>query len=147
MALAELGLSPEELARTKPAELITSLLKIAQGEIAQGGAPIYFTTQVNESDNSPIGAKASFTANDLKIYACFKNEGALAKLNQVIVYWANISKGEIVYWGCQPIDPDAPYNYIWVEEKSKWASGSYLVVLFKEAKDTNPLAQGKFEVK
>jgi hypothetical protein len=147
LALSDLGLSPEELSNIKPSELIMALAKVGQGEIPQGGASVYFTTQVNQSDNSPIAATSLFSTKDHKVYACFKNEGALAKLDKVVVYWTNVTKGEVAYWGSQPIDPNTPYNYIWVEEKSGWATGSYLVAIFKNAKDTNCLAQGRFEVK
>ncbi len=147
LALTELGLSIEDLQGVKPSKLIASLLKVAQAEIGSGGAPLYFTTQVNSLDNSPVKSGSVFKNKDYRIYACFLNQGALAKLDSVIVYWANTSKNQIVYWGCQPINPNASYNYIWVEEKSGWARGTYLVALFKHAKDKDCLAQGKFKVK
>jgi hypothetical protein len=147
LANAELGLSPEELNKLSPADIIISLAKVGQGNIPAGGAPVYFSTSVNKLDNTPLTATISFKRNDKRIYACFKNEGELAKLEQVVVYWMNLDTRKVIYWGAQPIDPETSYNYVWVEEKSGWEAGSYIVAIFKHAGDTNCLAQGKFDIK
>lgn len=145
--LTNLGFSSEDLTQNKPSEILSALIKASRDVKNEKAALLFFSTQVYCYDNSPLDIRASFSPTERKIYACFKNEGTLARLNKVIVYWTNISTGKIIYWGCQYLNPDTPWNYIWVEPQNNWTRGRYLVTLSNSSNKTNCLAQGRFEIK
>lgn len=127
----------------------TNIFRLIQGSQPEGGPgalieDISFTLRVNP-DNSPISPTAVFKSADRRIYACFRNQGALEGLAKVVTRWMNKTTKEVMSLGPKPINPNAPYNFVWLEKKDGWAGGEYLVELF----DTKTLAligQGTFMV-
>ncbi|MBI4833478.1 MAG: hypothetical protein HY811_01480 [Planctomycetes bacterium] len=147
LATAELGFSNEELKDNNPLELINSLLKVSETGAVTDTAEVFFTSLVNPNDNSPGYATPYFYENTKKIFACFKNEGTMADFKEVVSLWKNTSTGKVTYWGKQMINPWSKWNYVWLEYKSNWPKGSYIVSFYKNASSSKCLAQGRFEVK
>lgn len=130
-----------------PAEVINILRKSADDYTAKGENMLVFSTQVNTSDNSPISPTAVFSTDVKKIYACFENKGPLAKLDRVIIKWTNISTKKVVYWSAFMITPEAAYNFIFVKPEGRWEAGKYLITIYKQVQNPDPVAYGEFEVK
>jgi hypothetical protein len=147
LAATELGFSNEELRENKPVALINSLLEVSETQPITDAAEVFFTTLVNPSDNSPGYASPYFYGDAKKIYACFRNEGAMVNFKEVVSLWKNTSTGKVVYWGKQVINPWSKWNYVFLEYKFAWPKGSYIVSFYKNASSSKCLAQGKFEVK
>ncbi|MEW6025927.1 MAG: hypothetical protein AB1599_01340 [Planctomycetota bacterium] len=131
----------------KPADVANILRKVADDYKPKGEKMIVFSTDVNKTDNSPISPTATFGSGTKKIYACFENKGPLAKLDRVIIKWANTYSMEVTYWSAFMINPEAPYNFIFVKPEGNWKPGKYLVTIYKTAHDADPAAYGEFEVK
>ncbi|MBI4712970.1 MAG: hypothetical protein HY762_06700, partial [Planctomycetes bacterium] len=75
------------------------------------------------------------------------NEGALHKLNKVMIVWMNASMNQAAYWGAQPIDPNAPYNYIYVNYVDNWEPGMYRISIFNNVSSKEALASGEFQIR
>jgi hypothetical protein len=112
--------------------------------VADNGESILFTTSVN-ADNSPISPTISFKAGDRQIYACFSNQGPLNGLSKLVHRWTNKSTGEIIKLETRPIDPNAPFNFIWVRKTDGWQVGDYSVELFK-TQTLEKIASGNFTI-
>jgi len=112
---------------------------------SQLGQTILFSLQVNP-DYSPISPTTTFRPNTKRIYACFKNEGVLANLYKVIAKWTNQTNKNIIDWQTFPLTPDAKYNHVWVK-LDNWDVGKYLVSIYKQSWDVEPVACGEFEIK
>lgn len=130
----------------KPADVVNSLIRVANDYTPKGEKMLSFSTQVNP-DNSPISPTAVFGSDAKKIHACFENKGPLAKLDRVIIKWANTYSMKVVYWSAFMINPDATYNYIFVKPEGHWEAGKYLITIYKQPQDAEPVAYGEFEVK
>jgi len=141
----DVAITPGLFATYKPADILNILRKTAEDFTSKGENLILFSLVVNP-DNSPISPTNAFPA-EKKVYACFKNEGVMAKLNPVIVKWANLSTTQIVYWRAFMINPEAQWNYVFLRPEKKWETGKYLVTIYKQVQDTTPIAYGEFEIK
>jgi len=130
-----------------PADVINILRKAADDYTPKGENMLVFSTQVNNSDNSPISPTTVFGADVKKIYACFENKGPLTKLDRIIIKWTNVSTKKVVYWSAFMITPNASYNFIFVKPEGRWESGKYLISIYKQVQNPDPVAYGEFEVK
>lgn len=142
-----LGITEDDIKKSSPEEIVTAMLQVAKGEFNKGAIGISFGTEVEPGTNRPVNPRTYFATTDKKIYACFPNEGALHKLNKVVITWMNSSLTQIAYWGAQPIDPNAPYNYIYVNYVDNWEPGMYSVAIFKDVSSKEALASGAFQIK
>ncbi|MFH1230453.1 MAG: hypothetical protein V1709_03035 [Planctomycetota bacterium] len=114
------------------------------GNTVENRENILFTTSVN-ADNSPISPTISFKAGDRQIYACFANQGALTGLSKLVHRWINKGTGEIIKLETRPIDPNTPFNFIWVRKTDGWQVGEYEVELFK-TQTLEKVAIGNFTI-
>ncbi|MFH0889202.1 MAG: hypothetical protein V1871_08350 [Planctomycetota bacterium] len=140
-----LAISEETFKNCKPTEVVLILHKVADDFTPKGEKSLLFSVQVNP-DFSPISPTTTFRPNTKRIYACFKNEGVLAKLDKVIIKWTNQTNKNIIYWNVFMLNPDANYNHIWVQLEN-WDVGKYLVSIYKQIQDVEPVACGEFEIK
>ncbi|HLD36612.1 MAG TPA: hypothetical protein VJC37_07800 [Planctomycetota bacterium] len=122
------------------------LMEDGQIDAVEGQAveSITFALRVNP-DNSPISPTAVFKSTDRRIYACFKNQGAFEGLTKVVTRWTNKTTKEVIKLETKPIDPNASYNFIWVEKKEGWPAGEYAVELLN-TKTLALIGQGGFKV-
>jgi hypothetical protein len=140
-----LAISEETFTSYKPADIVNILRKVADDFTPRGEKLLLFSEQVNP-DNSPISSTTTFALNTKKIYASFKNEGVLEKLDKVIIKWTNLTNRKVVYWSAFSVNPNASYNYIFVRLEH-WEAGKYLVSMYKQIQDTDAVAYGGFEIK
>lgn len=139
------AISDETFKNYNPAEIVIILHKVADDFIPKGEKSLLFSLQVNP-DYSPISPTTTFRHATKRIYTCFKNEGVLAKLDKVIIKWTNRTNKNIIYWSALPLTPDANYNHVWVQLEN-WDVGKYLVSIYKQIQDVEPVACGEFEIK
>lgn len=147
-------ISDEVKLKNNKSEIMSLRIKKAwTNPIFEGGSPIsdslsaeniLFTTSVN-ADNSPISPTMCFKSSDCQIYACFTNQGILSGLSKLVHRWTNKSTGEIIRLATSLIDPNAPFNFIWVRKTDGWQVGEYEVEFFK-AQTLEKVAEGKFTI-
>jgi hypothetical protein len=143
----EAAISDETFKEHKPAEIIKNLLRVHNDfTLPVGEKLLVFATAVNP-DNSPVSRTTVFPPETKRIYACFKNEGVLSKLDRVIIKWVNQTTKNIVYWSAFMITKDAEYNYIFLKPEGRWERGKYFACLYKKVSDPTPIAWGEFEIK
>jgi len=125
---------------------IFRLMQGSQPNIIEGQAieNVSFALRVN-ADNSPISPTVIFKPNKRRIYACFQNQGTLEGLTKVVTRWTNKTTKEVVKLDTKQIDPNAPFNFIWVEKREGWPTGEYAVELLS-TKEFALIAQGMFTV-
>jgi len=133
---------------TKLGEYAVNLFRIFEGESSVSSTAVaenvLFTTSVN-ADNSPISPTIFFKPGDRQIYACFANQGALTGLAKLVHRWTYKNTGVIEKLETRPIDPNAPFNFIWVRKTEGWQVGEYEVELFK-TQTLEKIAGGNFSV-
>ncbi|MFH1230502.1 MAG: hypothetical protein V1709_03300 [Planctomycetota bacterium] len=139
------AISEETFKNYKPAEIVLILRKVVDDFAPKGEKSLFFSLQVNP-DNSPVSPTSTFTTDTKKIYACFKNEGVLAKLDRIIIKWTNQTNKNILDWSAFMLNSDANYNYIFIK-RGDWDTGKYLVSIYKQIQDVEPVACGEFEIK
>ncbi len=136
-----------------PADIVNILRKAADDYTPKGENMLVFSTQVNTDPsipatlNSPISPTTVFSTGTEKIFACFENKGPVAKLDRVIIKWTNVSKQRVVYWSAFMLNPDAAYNFIFLKQDGRWEAGNYLVTIYKQVQNPDPVAYGQFEVR
>lgn len=139
------AISDETFKNYKPAEIVIILHKVSNDFTPKGEKSLLFSLQVNP-DFSPISPTTTFRHDTKRIYACFKNEGVLAKLDRIVIKWTNRTNKNIIYWSALPLTSDANYNHVWVRLEN-WDVGKYLVSIYKQIQDVEPVACGEFEIK
>jgi len=104
---------------------------------------ISFTAAIN-IDNSPQYPRGAFTQTESQIYACFPNEKGLRGLRYIKVKWIHSTPSNIIYEGYKLIDPDKPYNFVWMRNSRGWGKGRYEVSIFNLAGTC--LAKGGYKI-
>jgi|SRR3989339_918609 len=130
-----------------PADIINILRKTATDYTPKGENMLVFSTLINNADNSPISPTAVFNSEPKKIYACFENKGPLTKLDRVIIKWTNISAQKVIYWSAFMLNSGAAYNYIFLKQEGRWENGRYLITIYKQVQNSDPVAYGEFEIR
>jgi hypothetical protein len=145
------GLAEDDMPKedAKLGEYGKNIFRLMQGEQpasvqGQSVENVTFTLRVNP-DNSPVLAQATFKPGDRRVFACFPNQGALKGLAKVVHRWTNKTTKEVIKLETKPVDPNAPYNFIWVEKREGWSDGEYEVELLK-TQTFEKVASGKFNV-
>jgi hypothetical protein len=105
---------------------------------------ISFTAAIN-INNSPQNPREAFTQTESQIFACFPNEKGLKGLRYIKVKWIHSTPANIIYEGYKLIDPDKPYNFVWMRNSRGWGKGRYEVSIFNLAGTC--LAKGGYEIK
>ncbi|MDI6733079.1 MAG: hypothetical protein QME51_05420 [Planctomycetota bacterium] len=142
-----LMVTDETFKNIKPAEIVNNLRKVALDYNPKGEKLIVFATRVNPDNNSPISPTDVFPPETKRIFACFRNQGPLAKLDRVIIKWVDTTTPQLVYWSAYLLNPDAEYNYIFLKPEGRWGSGKYFALLYKQIQDIEPSAYGEFEIR
>lgn len=141
-----LAITEDTFQGRNPSDIINMLRKSADDYTPRGENMLSFALEVN-SDNSPISPTYIFKPDTKKIYACFENKNPLSKLDRVVIKWANVSTQKIIYWSSFMINPDSPFNFIFVNPEGRWDTGHYLISIYRQLHDPTPSAYGQFEVK
>lgn len=140
------GISEDDMPtdENKLVDYLSNLFRVFRGESPGNSPPenIFFTTNVN-TDNSPISPTICFKSGDRQIYACFANQGLLAGISKLVHRWTNKNTGEIIKLETRPIDPNTPFNFIWVRKTDGWQVGEYEVELFN-TQTSEKVAGGNF---
>jgi len=143
------GISKEDMpADDKLGEYSTKLFAMFEGgppiSDTLSAENILFATSVN-ADNSPIAPTNSFKSSDRQIYACFANQGPLTGLSKLVHRWTNKNTGEVIRLETRSINPNTPWNFIWVRMIDSWQVGEYEVQLFK-TQTLEKIAIGNFTI-
>ena len=145
------GLTDDDIPKddAKLGEYGRNIFRLTQGEQpnpvpGQAVENLTFTSRVNP-DNSPVLPQTTFKPGDRRVYACFQNQGALKGLAKVITRWSNKSTNKVFQLETKSIDPNAPYNFIWLEKKEGWPVGEYELELLN-VQTFGKIAGGKFSV-
>ncbi|MFH1228761.1 MAG: hypothetical protein V1701_12775 [Planctomycetota bacterium] len=146
--LQAVGIAPSEIPPdTDLTDYAMKLLTIGRNEqVATTGAVVElsFSLQVNKN-NSPMTPTNTFPTGKYRIYTCFPNKDALKGMPKVIIRWNNQTSGETVSMKLHQLDANAPYNFIWLEQKDGWTSGQYEVELFR-VNTAEKVASGTYRV-
>jgi hypothetical protein len=129
----------------------SSLMGLYDAALGSSEGPNLSQTRLTFTDNCEPDGRITGTTDNIpsgtkRVYAVFENDGNLKNLQHVLAIWRDPSDDSISFTECEVLRPNSRYNYVWLQTKSAWPSGSYQLDLCNPANHSQILVTQSFNV-